>query len=102
MIVLDAVFECAPESREQLVALMIQMAANAQTEKGCVVYRFSEDIARANRFMVLELWETEDDLNAHVSTDAFKAFMGDFSSKATFVGTRGWQGPLAPLGGAQS
>lgn len=68
--------------------------AASQQEKGCVLYRFTADLKLSNRFILTELWETEEDLKAHFAGQAFTNFFAELPSKGRFVSYTAWQGPL--------
>ncbi len=66
----------------------------SRLENGCILYRFAADLELPNRFVLMEIWETEEDLKAHSAGAAFKGFFAELPGKGNFVGYTAWQGPL--------
>ena len=96
MIIIEVVFDAAAGKREEFIGLMRRTMEATRREKGCVLYRFAADIETAGRFVLTEIWETEDALKAHFRCDAFKAFFEQLAGMGRFVDDTAWQGPLAP------
>jgi quinol monooxygenase YgiN len=96
MIFIEFVFDVLAETRDDVVELAHRTTAATQKEKGSVLYRFSTDVERPNRFVLTELWESEDDLKAHFAGDAFKRFFAELPPGGNFVSSRAWEGALAP------
>jgi len=96
MIFIELVFDAPADTRDDVVELARRTTAAAHQEKGCILYRFSTDVESPNRFVLTELWDSEADLKAHFSGDAFKRFWAELPAGGNFVGSRAWEGPLAP------
>ena len=58
-----------PERRSDLLETMRGMLEPARVERGCVSYRFYEDVEDRNAFVLLEEWATQKDLERHISKD---------------------------------
>ena len=58
-----------PERRSDLLETMRGMLEPARVERGCVSYRFYEDVEDRNAFVLLEEWATQEDLEKHISKD---------------------------------
>lgn len=58
-----------PEKRKDLLEAMRGMLEPARVERGCRSYRLYEDVENRNAFILLEEWETQDDLEKHIRTD---------------------------------
>ena len=56
---------------------MREMMAQTAKEKGCIHYRFYQDIEHANWLHVYEEWETEADLAAHAASAHMQVFRGE-------------------------
>ena len=97
MILIEGIFEALPDRREDFVKLALQTMAASQLEKGCSLYRFTADLQDPTHFTLTELWETDEDLKAHHTGDAYKRFFAELPQ----LGARGnhlaWQGPLVPV-----
>lgn len=63
-----------PEAREEAIAAMVEVAEKTRAEAGCIEYRFTVDLVDPNRFTILEFWESDDALAAHLKTDHVAAF----------------------------
>ncbi len=96
MILIEFVFDTAPEQHESAAALARRTMAATRQEEGCIFYRFSTDLDIPHRFILTELWESEDALKAHFQGDAFQAFWAGLPPGGSFVSTTAWQGPLTP------
>jgi quinol monooxygenase YgiN len=105
MILIELIFDAAPNEREEFVALARRTMAETHGEKGCILYQFTIDLDLPNRFILTELWENEEDLQAHFAGQTFKTFWAELPSGGSFVSSTAWQGPLVsytPPGGMQS
>jgi quinol monooxygenase YgiN len=65
MIYLIASFEVKPEHREAYLAGSKKVEAEVRKEKGCISYDLHESVAEPNKFVMIERWETQADLDAH-------------------------------------
>lgn len=66
-----------------------------QPEKGCILDRFAADLELSNQFILMEIRETEADLNAHLAGAAIKYFFDELPGKGILVGHTAWQGLLS-------
>ena len=96
MILIELIFDAAPEHRESVVALARRTMAATRQESGCILYQFSTDLDLQHRFLLTELWESEESLKAHFQGDAFKAFWAELPPGGGVVTSSAWNGPLAP------
>ena len=58
-----------PERRSDLLETMRGMLEPARVERGCMSYCLYEDVEDRNIFVLLEEWETQEDLERHIRTD---------------------------------
>ena len=65
MIYVIATSQVKPECREAFITGAKQCIAATRQEKGCVSYENHTSINDPNLFVVVERWETREDLNAH-------------------------------------
>ena len=56
-----------PESRDAYIKGAKDVMAATYKEKGCITYEFNANLRESNTFMVVERWETQADLDAHLS-----------------------------------
>jgi quinol monooxygenase YgiN len=65
MIYVVATSHVKPESRDAFIKGAKACIAETQKEKGCIAYESHTSINDPNLFVVVERWETREDLNAH-------------------------------------
>jgi quinol monooxygenase YgiN len=58
-----------PERRSDLLETMRGMLEPARVERGCLSYRLYEDVEDRNTFVLVEEWETQQDIERHIRTD---------------------------------
>jgi quinol monooxygenase YgiN len=58
-----------PERRSDLLKTMRGMLEPARVERGCLSYHLYEDVEDRNAFVLLEAWETQEDIENHIRTD---------------------------------
>jgi len=56
-----------PDRRSDLLEAMRGMLEPARVERGCLSYRLYEDVDNRNALVLLEEWETQEDLERHIS-----------------------------------
>jgi len=65
MIYVVATSQVKPESRDAFVKGARECITATRKEKGCIAYESHTSINDPNLFVVVERWETREDLNAH-------------------------------------
>jgi quinol monooxygenase YgiN len=55
-----------PEDAAAAEELMRVMSLETRKEAGCIQYAYARDVATPHRFQLSELWQSEDDLAAHL------------------------------------
>ena len=65
MIYVVATSQVKPESRDAFIKGAKECIAATRKEKGCISYESHTSINDPNLFVVVERWETREDLNAH-------------------------------------
>lgn len=65
MIYVVATTTVTPEGREAYIKGAKECIAETLKEKGCIAYESHASINDPNKFVVVERWETREDLNAH-------------------------------------
>ena len=96
MILIELTFDTAPGQQENVAELARQTMAATQRETGCILYRFTTGLDHPNRFILTELWESEEHLKAHFAGAAFKNFWSELPGGGGLVSSTAWQGPLVP------
>lgn len=65
MIYVIATTQVKPECRDAFMAGAKECIAETRKEKGCISYEYHTGMDDPNRFVVVERWESREDLNAH-------------------------------------
>src|ERR1700744_331072 len=65
MIYVIATTQMKPEGRESFIEGHKKCIAETQKEKGCLAYEGHVSVNDPNLFVVVERWESREDLNAH-------------------------------------
>ena len=65
MIYVVATSQVKPELRDAFIKGAKECIAVTRAEKGCIAYESHTSINDPNLFVVVERWETREDLNAH-------------------------------------
>jgi len=76
MIVIRATMKVKPGQQEAAITAFRAAMAGSQAEAGCIEYRYTADLNEADVYHILELWEDEPSLLAHLRGSAFNDFMG--------------------------
>ena len=91
---MKSISETEPNSNDSTAEFSEEETAKA--EEGTLIYIFHHDAADANVVWFFETFANQDAFNAHMSTDAFKAFS---ASLAPFVDGAPEFHILTPIGG---
>lgn len=75
MIVVAGHLSIDPATRDKAIEVITAGVAATQAEEGNIDYRFSPDLQDPDRFNIIELWENEDAMNAHLAAPEFATFM---------------------------
>src|SRR5437660_4627315 len=94
MILIELIFDASPGEQDNVAELARRTTTATQQEEGCILYRFTTDLDRPNRFILTELWQSEDYLKAHFAGEAFRNFWADLPGGGSFVSSTAWEGPL--------
>lgn len=68
MLIVTGEIEIDPAAAEALRAAALPMMEATAREPGCRFYRFYQDVGRPGVFRVYEEWESQADLDAHMTT----------------------------------
>jgi quinol monooxygenase YgiN len=94
MILIELIFDAPSGEKDNVARLARQTTAATHQEDGCILYRFTTDLDRQNRFILTELWESEEHLKAHFAGEAFRNFWAALPPGGNFVSSTAWEGPL--------
>ncbi|HRW39743.1 MAG TPA: putative quinol monooxygenase [Aquihabitans sp.] len=75
MIVVTGYLTIAPEHRataEEAIATLVPLT---EAEDGCLTYRYSADLLLPDRINIVEQWESEEAMTAHMGAAHFAEFM---------------------------
>ena len=75
MIAVLGSFRFPLEAIEQARPLMRAVIEATLTEPGCRTYSYAEDLAEPGCFRVMELWDSREELLAHLKTPHMKAWV---------------------------
>jgi quinol monooxygenase YgiN len=96
VILIELIFDAPPGYQDNVAELARRTTAATQQEQGCILYRFTTDLDHPNRFILTELWGSEDHLKAHFAGGAFKNFWAELPGGSSLISSTAWQGPLIP------
>jgi quinol monooxygenase YgiN len=65
MVIVGGTFQVEPGLREQYLAERSELMRRSRSERGCLEYIFSADPLDPGRVVLFEVWESQDDLDAH-------------------------------------
>ncbi|MBV1706778.1 MAG: antibiotic biosynthesis monooxygenase [Hyphomicrobiales bacterium] len=71
-ITLTATMVARPETRDELLAILLAMVAPSRADRGCLNYHLHVDAKDPCVFMFYENWANQDDLDAHGSMPHLK------------------------------
>ena len=76
MIFVRITMNVLPEKQKELVQTLLSMIEPTRKETGCLGYAVFCDIEDKNRFILLEEWETREDLDHHIRSHRFGVLLG--------------------------
>ena len=76
MIVVRITMNVLPEKKKELVQTLLSMIEPTGKEAGCLTYAVFCHIEDENRFILLEEWETREDLENHIRSHRFGVLLG--------------------------
>ena len=94
MILIELIFDAPPDAHDNVAELARRTTAATHRENGCIFYRFTADLDHPSRFILTELWESEEHLKAHFAGQAFKNFWVELPPGGNFISSTAWEGPL--------
>lgn len=76
MILIELIFDAPPDAHGNVAELARRTTAATHRENGCILYRFTTDLDRPSRFILTELWESEEHLKAHLRRRSIQELLG--------------------------
>jgi quinol monooxygenase YgiN len=65
-----------PEKRKELVQTLLGMIEPSRKAKGCISHQVYQNLDDDNLFILLEEWQSQEDLDARLRSDQFSALLG--------------------------
>jgi quinol monooxygenase YgiN len=65
-----------PEKRRELSQTMASLSGSIREEKGCNRCDFCQSIEDENRLFLLEEWDTQENLMAHMKSEHYRVLLG--------------------------
>jgi quinol monooxygenase YgiN len=96
VILFDVTLEANEGASGRMAELLRLTMQASRAESGCMIYRFSADLDDARLFHLVELWDCEADLHAHVGGAAFRHFVAALAGCGKVVSSVARQGEFAP------
>jgi quinol monooxygenase YgiN len=66
LIIVTGNYQVSPDQRDRFMSSKREQAERSRHESGCLEYAFSADAERPGLVRLIELWESLDDLRAHL------------------------------------
>jgi quinol monooxygenase YgiN len=79
MVVVRITMNVLPEKQKELGQTLLSMIEPTGKERGCLSHAVFCDIEDKNRFILLEEWETREDLEHHIRSRGFSVLLGSKS-----------------------
>ena len=92
MIFVSMDIEAKPGGRDILIAAMQKMATTTRSEAGCIAYTFSAGLADPDRFHLVEIWENEELMDAHIDADDAGVFVGVLNEHGRITSVKAFEG----------
>ena len=64
-----------PEKREDLMKTVRGILEPTRVENGCIDYNFYQDVEDNNTFVILEEWETQQDLERFIRSENYRRLL---------------------------
>jgi quinol monooxygenase YgiN len=72
-IVVTAIVNVRPEARDEALTALTTGIEGTHAEDGCIAYALHEDTTQPARFVIVEKWASQSDLEAHGQADHLQA-----------------------------
>ena len=81
--VINARIIVKPEAITRFLALATTMVENSNSEPGCFVYRLYQEVGNPQSFIFYEVYENQDAVNIHNTSEHFQTFIEQVSELAS-------------------
>ena len=96
MIIINVSFSAKATKREPFVALLETLQTASAAEAGCLRYCFSIDLTDPLTFHLVEMWQDDVSLLAHVKSPHFLNFIRQLADLSTVISSKALQGDMSP------
>ena len=76
MILLTMKMSVLSEKRKEFLQTVLAMTEPTRRLRGCRSYGVFQDVEHENVFSLIQEWDTQEDVNAHLRSDVFGALLG--------------------------
>jgi len=76
MIVAIIRMDVLPDKRMELSQTIASLSGSIRQEKGCNRYEFCQSIEDENKLFILEEWDTQENLMAHLKSEHYRVLRG--------------------------
>lgn len=73
------------EKRKKLIEKATELVAFSLRDKGCISYDLYGSLTNSDRLMIVETWESADDLKAHTETEHYKRLSPEIQELANMT-----------------
>lgn len=73
------------ENAQKLVEVATELVAFSLRDKGCISYDLYQSKTNDERYMIIETWESREDLKAHSETEHFKRLVPELEKYSTLT-----------------
>lgn len=73
------------ENRKPLIDAATELVEFSLRDKGCIGYDLYESQTNDDRLMIIETWESEDDLKAHMESEHFCRLVPELQKYSTMT-----------------
>lgn len=73
------------ENRKPLMDAAIELVEFSLRDKGCIGYDLYKSQTNDDRMMIIETWESEEDLKAHMESEHFRRLVPELQKYSTMT-----------------
>lgn len=83
MIVVIATIECKKDSVNYIQNQLCKLVVPTLMERGCLFYKFYQDLEQPNFFHSFEIWISQNDIDNHMNTNHIKTYLDNTKNFVT-------------------
>ena len=96
MILLNVSLAAQQGQDDAVRSLLLDTMTASQAEDGCILYRFTPDLAEPGVFHLVEMWRDEAALVAHLKGPVLQGFIERLQASGTLLSSTAWRGDMSP------